>query len=283
MPETHLLRSQLQALPRIDAPSDWIYAFELPGDVIALAEPCHFQEVISFLIMGKERALLFDTGMGIGDMKSVAESLCSLPVSVVHSHSHFDHVGGDRQFGSVRLLNIPACVRRLEEGYRLPEGDENLLDSAFFCRPTPAWDPLFGSCPVEPFEDGEEFDLGGRRLAAYAAPGHSPDSAVLEDRENAMLFCGDTLYDGPLYSHLEGSNPKIYGSTLAWLARQYEGYSLLCSHNEPMQEHALLNRAAGAFEALLASGAGKLPADGKLKLFACDGIKIYYKEGDLQQ
>ena len=72
----------------------WFAVYRLPGEVYALYEPHHFQDVISYLILGKERALLLDTGMGIGNIRAVAERLTKLPITVVNSHSHFDHVGG---------------------------------------------------------------------------------------------------------------------------------------------------------------------------------------------
>lgn len=50
------------------------------------------------LIVGKEKALLFDTGYGIGDLKQVVKSITELPIIVVNSHGHLDHMGGNYQF-----------------------------------------------------------------------------------------------------------------------------------------------------------------------------------------
>jgi glyoxylase-like metal-dependent hydrolase (beta-lactamase superfamily II) len=53
----------------------------------------HFEEAISYLVLGAERAALIDTGMGIADIRAEVERLTDLPVTAVNTHSHYDHVG----------------------------------------------------------------------------------------------------------------------------------------------------------------------------------------------
>ncbi len=43
------------------------------------------------LVLGREKALLFDTMTGLGDLKGYVERLTDLPLTVVNSHGHFDH------------------------------------------------------------------------------------------------------------------------------------------------------------------------------------------------
>ena len=45
-----------------------------PG-VFAIYEPHQSEETISYLIVGEMRALLFDTGMGISDLKKSCDQL----------------------------------------------------------------------------------------------------------------------------------------------------------------------------------------------------------------
>lgn len=61
--------------------------------VFAVYEPHQSEEVISFVILGEKRAAVFDTGLGIGDIKKVVQSLTSLSVLVLNPHTHDDHVG----------------------------------------------------------------------------------------------------------------------------------------------------------------------------------------------
>lgn len=50
------------------------------------------------LVLGRKYAILFDTMSGYGDLRGYVESLTSLPVIVINSHGHFDHMGGNYQF-----------------------------------------------------------------------------------------------------------------------------------------------------------------------------------------
>ena len=59
-----MVREELLQYPKVDVNSDWYAVFELPCKIYAITEPYHFQEVISFLILGDKAAILLDTGMG---------------------------------------------------------------------------------------------------------------------------------------------------------------------------------------------------------------------------
>lgn len=232
----------------------WFAVYRLPGEVYALYEPHHFQDVISYLILGKERALLLDTGMGIGNIRAVAERLTKLPITVVNSHSHFDHVGDNWRFEEVRLLNCPEKTALLEKGFRLKPGDPNLRREAFRL-PDPLWfepkDLQVRACKVRPTMEGEIFELGGRRLRVVAAPGHSEDGLMLAEDEKGLLFTGDTVYPGPLYAHRTDSRPELYRDTIRRLAGEFSEYTLYCSHNAPVWEGKALREIEKAFERIL--------------------------------
>ncbi len=70
----------------------WFELKRIAERVTAMMEPGHFEEVISYLVVGGERAALVDTGLGIGDMAVEVHTLTSLPIMVINTHSHFDHL-----------------------------------------------------------------------------------------------------------------------------------------------------------------------------------------------
>jgi len=88
-------RAEWSRFDRLDDGTGWFEIYRITPRVIALYEPGQFEEVISFLILGDERALLFDSGLGIGDIASEVRSLTDLDVVLLNSHSHYDHVGGN--------------------------------------------------------------------------------------------------------------------------------------------------------------------------------------------
>ena len=76
-----LPRSVWGQFERIPQSQDWFEVYRVLPGVFAIYEPGQFDEVISYLIVGTDKALLFDTGLGIGDMKRVVTESPSLSPS----------------------------------------------------------------------------------------------------------------------------------------------------------------------------------------------------------
>src|ERR1043166_7050777 len=95
-----LPRPEFQALKRVTVSQDWFEVYMAAPGVFAIYEPRQAELAISYLITGERSAVLFDTGMGIGDMRRVMSELTKLPIAVLNSHTHFDHVGGNWQFSN---------------------------------------------------------------------------------------------------------------------------------------------------------------------------------------
>ena len=86
---------------KIEQQQQWFEVYLITDGIYAIYEMGQFEEVISYLILGDKRALLFDTGIGVGDMKKLVSNLTDLPVTVLNSHTHYDHVGGNYAFDDV--------------------------------------------------------------------------------------------------------------------------------------------------------------------------------------
>src|SRR5271165_54257 len=93
-----LPRPEYKSLERVLADEPWFEVYKVAPGVYAIYEPHQAEEVISYLIVGHKQALLFDTGMGIANIRNVVTHLTSRPVVVLNSHTHDDHVGGNWQF-----------------------------------------------------------------------------------------------------------------------------------------------------------------------------------------
>jgi glyoxylase-like metal-dependent hydrolase (beta-lactamase superfamily II) len=236
---------------------DWFAVTDLGRGVTAISEPHHRQRVISYLVGGRDRALLFDTGMGIGDMAALVSALTTLPVVAVVSHSHFDHVGGLSGF-EIRGAygGCPATLAVLSRGRpagtmakRLPAV---LLSPPYPAGMTPEAYAIKPAAPNLLLSDGSVIDLGDRLLEVLHLPGHSPDSTAILDWSNRQAFTGDFFYGGPLYAHLPDSDPTAYLASLrraaALLASGVD--RLLCGHNEPVQSPGKVREAADLLAAL---------------------------------
>lgn len=243
-------------LEKIARSHSWFEVYRLPKSVFALYEPGHFQEVISYLVLGDTRALLIDTGMGIGDMNGLVRELTALPIDVVNTHCHFDHIGCNWQFDRVHIFHERAALERLKGGVGNAELAHHLAGDSTWQPYPQGFDPANYSIPAsvpEPIGDGHRFDLGGRLLTAIHAPGHSPDSIMLHDALNEILFTGDTFYPATLYAHLDSqegvsSDFATYRRTLRAVADQIPAQWLYTSHNEPLVRGETLQRVADVFD-----------------------------------
>ncbi len=66
-----LPRAEYAHLPRVPVAEAWFEVYRVAPGVFAIYEPHQSEETISYLIVGDKLALLFDTGMGIGDIRKI--------------------------------------------------------------------------------------------------------------------------------------------------------------------------------------------------------------------
>ena len=266
------------ALPRpewaqyesVAQPESWFEVYHIREDIFAIYEPGQFEEVISFLIIGSDRALLFDSGLGIGNMRSVIDSITDLDVIVLNSHTHYDHTGGNHQFAQI--------LGRDTEWTRAREGGSTHEDVAEFLSPGWVWKELPADFDAQTYRsqpftistivsEGYEIDLGDRVLEVLVTPGHAPDALCLIDRKNRLLFTGDTFYLAPLYTHLEGSDFWHFrrsAARLAGLAGDID--HVMTAHNVPVVDSRYLTQLGDAFDTIV---------DGRGTYVLTDGNREY--------
>ena len=160
------------------------------------------------LVVGSERALLFDTMCGVGNLRRTVESLTDLPLTVVNSHGHYDHVGGNWQFEQVYLNKADWYMaeeaepifnmlqtnlnRDLSNARRSFQQKERLLD----------------------LKEGTVFDLGGITAQTVALPGHTAGSMGLILREPEILLVGDAISPTMCLFYPDSLSLEVYKKTL---------------------------------------------------------------------
>ena len=173
--------------PRCMEVSDWqVHEYNPDLYIIRQSGCLDYEKPFLYLIFGKERGLLLDTGSRNFPAAAMVENVVGkwltrnhrkqIELIVAHSHPHSDHVAGDEQLknlksSSLTIHFVPATVEDSKKFYGITN-----------------WPDGMGSV-----------DLGGRVLDAIAIPGHSSVSIALYDRRTAILFSGDSLYPGRLY------------------------------------------------------------------------------------
>jgi glyoxylase-like metal-dependent hydrolase (beta-lactamase superfamily II) len=198
----------------------WFDVSNIAEAVWAIGELRQEQEVFSFLIEGNDRAILIDTGTGAADIAALAASLTNRPISLVNSHSHWDHIGGNWRFDDIAIHHL--------EADRLPKGVPNSRLSREF-GPEAVTGPLpdgfdRSSFAIPPsrattlLSGGERIELGGRALDVIHAPGHSPGGIALLDAANGLLFSTDVAYPAPLYAFGDDADWELYKTSMKRLA-----------------------------------------------------------------
>jgi len=261
-----LPRSAYSKLERVPTTDRWFEVYKIRPDVFAIYEPHQLEEVISYLIVGADRALLFDTGMGISNIQAVVAGLTKLPVSVLNSHTHNDHVGDNWRFSDIYGMDTE-FTRTNARGSKQDAQAELAADE--ICGSLPAgFDAK--AYATKPFHithwlhDGDQIDLGGGALKIIGTPGHTPDSIALLDAKNGLLFTADTFYAGPIYLYRPETDLDAYLASvqkLASLAPQLQ--LLLPAHNVPVASPSILPKLVRAMQQVRGGEVKPIAKDGK--------------------
>jgi glyoxylase-like metal-dependent hydrolase (beta-lactamase superfamily II) len=248
---------------RASAEDGWFEVYSVAAGVTAIYEPHQWQETISYLIEGDSSALLFDTGNGIGDLRAVVDRLTTKPVTVLNSHGHFDHVGGNFAFDTILGMNT-SFTRARQAGQ--PNSAIALeASAAALCRPAPNGiteeNHVGKPYTITRFiDDGQVIDLGTRQLDVVRVPGHTPDAIALLDREAGLLWTGDSFYAGPIWLYAPETDLGAYRASLERLVELARGVKwLLPAHNTPRVPATVLADVLAAYDRMLAGQATRVP------------------------
>jgi len=265
-----LPRSAHRKLERVPVSDDWFQVYRVADGVLAITEPFQFQEVISYLVVGSERALLFDTGLGIGRIRPVVEQLSRLPVTVVNSHTHFDHVGGNADFDRILAMDT-AYTRANSRGFphHVVEGE---VSAAALCRPPPAgFDArnyrTRAFAPSEFIREGRRIDLGGRLVQVLHVPGHTPDAVALWEETAGFLWTGDSFYEGPIWLFVPETDWTAFATSVDRMANLVPRLKkLLPAHNVAVSDPRNLLALQEAVRAVRSGrAAGREKPDGSIE------------------
>ena len=152
-------------------------------------------DVWIYLIVGEEKAMVIDTGFGLGDLKGLCEKLSGgKELIVVNTHPHIDHAYGNCQFEQVYCHEY--AVPQLMAMNR-PDAWEHLFDE----QGTPIWTEFdrrdliaYRPYRITGVPDGYEFSLGnGHLVELIFTAGHASGHCMFLDKKNRLLFAGDDV------------------------------------------------------------------------------------------
>ncbi|MFP3156175.1 MBL fold metallo-hydrolase [Lachnospiraceae bacterium ZAX-1] len=211
-----------------------VYSAISIGDrTIAIEEKLSAFQCIFYLLEGEDVALLIDTGFGLGDVMSFVSLLTDKPITVVNTHAHFDHIGGNPSFDNIYLDEKEQDVLKLftDEDYlqKMAATMVPALARLLF-RPyiKKIVTPKIGGT-YHYIADGHQFSLGGRDVEVIETPGHSPGSICLYDEHTKILFSGDTVCAQGIMLNLPYScKPEVFLDSVQKLKARGDGFNQIC-------------------------------------------------------
>ena len=234
---------------------DWFTVETIDAQTFAISEYKHWEETHCYLLCGRERAVLIDTGLGVSNIKRIVDGLTELPVTVITTHAHWDHIGGHRYFDTIAVhelekdwlsgrFPIPLQVVR-RNLTKLPCDFPADFDLDAY--------RVFQGMPQKILRDGDWLELGGRGLRVIHTPGHSPGHCCFYEPGRNYLFSGDLIYQGCLYAFYPTTDPQLFYRSVKRV-RGYEIAKILPGHHQLHIPLSLLDEIEAGFAQIERSG-----------------------------
>ena len=235
--------------------NDWFDVEKIDSDTYAISEYRHWEETHCYLLRGTKAAVLIDTGLGVGNIRQVIDGLTALPLTVLTTHAHWDHIGGHRYFDQIAVHEAEAGWLAGAFPISLQVVKRNLT-----CRPCdfPAdfqldSYQLYQGAPQRMLRDGDRISLGGRTLTVLHTPGHSPGHCCFYEPERRYLYSGDLIYAGCLDAFYPTTDPQLFRQSVKRL-QPLEIDRILPAHHQLTVPVDLLARVGRAFDSLEETG-----------------------------
>ena len=147
------------------------------------------------LVVGKNKALVFDTGYGFGDLKEEIKKITSLPLVIVNSHGHMDHTGGNYVFDKIYIhsKDVELIKKHNSEKWR-----KRNVESALNQKVLPDNFNIDNYLKeregnITLIDDIKTFDLGNVTLKVIHTPGHTAGSISLYSKELKIMLTADAI------------------------------------------------------------------------------------------
>lgn len=229
--------------------------------------------VCCYLVVGEEKAALIDTGWGYGDIKAVAESITDLPITLILSHGHSDHLGSASQFETAYLnqkdieMSVSQSQVALRRKLMLRSVDQDFEED-----PDLWQEPR--TKPYTPLTEEMTFDLGDLTVQPFDLPGHSQGSMVFILPEERLAIFGDAISHPTLMVFDSSSTMQEHYEAMVALSEHSHLYDrVLVNHMSYELDKMVLDNNLQLAKAVLDGEDTRLPASKRTQ--AMSNQKVY--------
>lgn len=193
-------------------------------------------EATGYLVVGNKKALVIDTMNGVENVLNIVRTITDLPVTVINTHGHCDHIYGNVFFEDALIheLDLPIAYNHMN----FPEFKAE-LEKRGLTMP-----------PYETVKDGDRIDLGGLHVRLIALSGHTPGGILVLLEEDRILFTGDAI-NRHLWMQLDESLPmeSFYENLKSVMYLKNEADFILHGHAHDLENISLMDELLkGVFE-----------------------------------
>lgn len=183
-----------------------------------------FTGVCCYLVVGNQKAYMLDTCNGIGNIRKYAETITNIPISVILTHGHLDHMGGAALFEEVYMnhADMPVFAKHGDMNFRLQDIKEHspieIKEDDFV--------PTFTG-EIKDIKDGDIFDAGGVHIKMILVKGHTPGMMCPLIQEDRIIIFGDACGVGVLLFDEFSSTVSEYKKSLQHLQKYEDDYDTI--------------------------------------------------------
>ncbi|QSX05680.1 MBL fold metallo-hydrolase [Sedimentibacter sp. zth1] len=234
---------------------NWFTVENIDKDTFAISEYKHWEETHCYLLLGKTKALLIDTGLGVSNIREVVEHITSLPIEVATTHIHWDHIGGHKYFKNI--LVYEAEQEWLSVKFPIPLAVVKANLSSKPCDFPSEFNienyQIYQGEPSAVLHDGDTIDLGNRQVQVIHTPGHSPGHICFYEKERQYLYSGDLIYAGCLDAFYPTTNPVEFMKSVKKV-KVLPVQKILPAHHKLNVPVNLINEIDSAFIEIFSAG-----------------------------
>jgi len=183
--------------------------------------------ILIYLVIGEKRAALIDTGLGTGNLRKVVNEITRLPITVLHTHGHGDHLGADTLFNDIYLNRRDYRLVGDNDSYSSEQ--QRLSFLKFHLKDKPdlyekiKWHMVkYRRAHYKNIDDGDTIDLGGIKLEAVSTPGHTSGCISYINKRDGYAFTGDGIADIHWFDEEKSITVQEFLSTLEHFQKRAE-------------------------------------------------------------